>query len=137
VTYVESSALVAAVLEGDAAVARALDAGARHVASAMTFAEARRAMVRARVAGRIDAESESWLVRDLETRARRCELVAVTPEVLGRAGRAFPIEPVRTLDAIHLATLELLALEPTRVRVATRDARIAANAAAMGYPVVP
>jgi len=136
VTYVESSALVRALLDRDAAVAKALDDSGRHVTSAVTFAEAQRALVRARVAGRISAKAEAALFEYLERRQARFEILAVTDGVLTRAGRPFPVEPVRTLDAIHLATLELLGEPPQLVRVVTRDDRVAANARALGYAVV-
>jgi hypothetical protein len=55
--------------------------------------------------------------------------------VLARAGRAFPIEPVRTLDAIHLATAELLGDPPALVTLITRDMRIRENATALGFSV--
>ncbi|MFI5244008.1 MAG: type II toxin-antitoxin system VapC family toxin [Gemmatimonadales bacterium] len=136
VTYVESSALVRALLDHDSAVASALDAPGRHVTSAVTFAEAQRALVRARVAGQISAKAEAALSDHLESRSARFEILAVTDGVLTRAGRPFPVEPVRTLDAIHLATLELLGEPPQLVRVVTRDERVAANARALGYAVV-
>jgi hypothetical protein len=44
---------------------------------------------------------------------------------------------VRTLDAIHLATLDVLNLGTDAIRVVTRDRRFAANASAMGYRVLP
>jgi len=37
----------------------------------------------------------------------RCDVVAVTDAVLTRACRPFPVGPIRTLDAVHLATAEL------------------------------
>jgi hypothetical protein len=55
--------------------------------------------------------------------------------VLFRAGRPFPVEPIRTLDAIHLATLELLGESPPLVTVVTRDARVRDNAIAGGFAV--
>ena len=55
--------------------------------------------------------------------------------MLLRAGRPFPIEPVRTLDAIHLATLETLGDTPQLISVITRDARVRENARALGYVV--
>ena len=136
VTYLESSALVRALLDHDAGVASALDGPGRHVTSAVTFAEAQRALVRARVAGRINVKAEAALSDHLERRSARLEILAVTDGVLTRAGRPFPVEPVRTLDAIHLATLELLGEPPQLVRVVTRDERVAANARALGYAVV-
>jgi hypothetical protein len=61
----------------------------------------------------------------------------ISASVLARAGRAFPTEPVHTLDAIHLATaLELRTAEP-RLEVLTLDRRIRANGARLGVPVRP
>jgi hypothetical protein len=42
------------------------------------------------------------------------------------------VEPIRTLDAVHLATAELLGA-PQRVTIITRDARVTENARALGY----
>ena len=55
--------------------------------------------------------------------------------MLGRVGRPFPIEPIRTLDAVHLATAELLEEPPQLVTIVTRDARVRENAKALGYAV--
>jgi hypothetical protein len=58
--------------------------------------------------------------------------MTVSDEVLRRAGRTFPVEPVRTLDAIHLATaLEFTAVYPD-LRVLSYDRRIRGNAEALG-----
>lgn len=92
-------------------------------------------MLRGRSTGRLTVEDERETVRGLGTFARRCELVAVSDEVLLRAGRPFPVEPIRTLDAIHLATIELLGEPPQLLTVVTRDSRVADNARALGYPV--
>jgi len=46
-----------------------------------------------------------------------------------------PVEPIRTLDAVHLATVELLGDPPQLMTVITRDARILENAKALGYAV--
>lgn len=102
--------------------------------SALTFAEAGRAIVRARVAGRLDAVRERAALRAVEAFERRWDVVAVTEEVLTRAGRPFPVEPIRTLDAIHLATAEILAT-PQLVTILTRDHRVRDNAGALGFPV--
>lgn len=52
-----------------------------------------------------------------------------------RAGRLFPVEPVRTLDAIHIATAELLGDPPPLIAFITRDKRVADNARALGYSI--
>ncbi len=131
--YVESSALLAALLEGDPAARKAIRAPGRLVTSALTLAEANRAVVRGRATGRLTTAAEREAIRGLQTFARRCEVVAVSDEVLIRAGSPFPVEPIRTLDAIHIATAELLGEPPQLVTLITRDKRVADNARALGY----
>ena len=133
IRYVESSALVAALLEGDAGARSALRRRGRRVTSSLTLAEAARAILRARIAGRLTSEQERLAVRALGRFERRCYIVAITDAVLARARRPFPIEPIRTLDAVHLATTEILGEPPALVSVVTRDARVRENAAALGY----
>jgi uncharacterized protein len=132
-TYVETSALLAALLEQDAAAQQILRAPGRRVTSALTVTEANRGVVRARVAGRLTQEQERRAIRALQTFASRCDIVAVTDAILDRAGRPFPVEPIRTLDAIHLATAEFLGGPPQLVTVLTRDARVRDNARALGF----
>jgi predicted nucleic acid-binding protein len=111
----------------------ALRAGDRLVTSGLTFAESARAVVRARVTGRLTPEQERAALRALRTFERRCDVIAVSDAVLQRAGRPFPVEPIRTLDAIHLATAELLGEPPQLVNILTRDVRVRDNAKALGY----
>jgi len=99
----------------------------------LTLVEANRAVIRARTTGRLSAAQERNAVRGLQTFGRRCEIIAVSEDVLTRAGRPFPVEPIRTLDAIHIATVELLGEMPQLVTFITRDKRVADNAQALGY----
>lgn len=133
--YIESSALLAALLEHDAPALAALQADGRYVTSALTLAEAARAIIRARVAGRLTVAQEQAAVRGLRTFERRCFIVDVNSVVLARVGRPFPVEPIRTLDAVHLATAELLDEPPPLVTIVTRDARVRDNARALRYSV--
>ena len=126
---------MAALLEQDAEVLAELREIGRRITSALTFAEAARALLRARVTRRITLDEERSALRALRTLERRCAVVAVTDAVLTRAGRPFPVEPVRTPDAMHLATLELLGETPQLVTVVTRDERVARNARALGYAI--
>lgn len=135
VRYIESSALVAALLERDAGAVKSVRARGRQVTSALTIAEAARGILRARAAARLTGDQERAAVRALRRFERRCYLVAVTDAVLARVRRPFPVEPIRTLDAVHLATAELLGEPPQLVTVVTRDARVRENARALGYTV--
>lgn len=125
--------MVAALLERDAAALKSIRTRGRQVTSALTIAEAARAILRARAAARLTAEEERAAVRALRRFERRCYLVAVTDTVLARVRRPFPVEPIRTLDAVHLATTELLGEPPQLVTVVSRDARVRDNAEALGY----
>ena len=135
VRYIESSALVAALLERDADALKSVRTRGRKVTSALTIAEAARAILRARAAARLTTDQERAAVRALRRFERRCFLVAVTDPILARVRRPFPVEPIRTLDAVHLATAELLGEPPALMVVVTRDIRVRENAQALGYAV--
>jgi hypothetical protein len=135
VRYIESSALVAALLERDAVALKSMRTKGRQVTSALTIAEAARAILRARAGARLTTDEERAAVRALRRFEHRSYVVAVTDAVLVRVRRPFPVEPIRTLDAVHLATLELLGEPPQLVTVVTRDARVRDNARALGYAV--
>ncbi len=133
--YIESSALLAALLEGDVAARTAIAGEGRRVTSALTFAESSRAVIRARVAQRLSPAEERSAIAWLGQFKRRCDILVVSEAVLERSGRPFPVEPVRTLDAIHLASAESLGVPPQLVTIVTRDIRVRDNARALGYIV--
>lgn len=64
----------------------------------------------------------------------RVSLVELAPTVLARALEPFP-RPVRTLDALHLATLSFLLDRRQEVSLATYDDRMRACAEAMRIPL--
>ncbi len=70
--------------------------------------------------------------RDLVARLGLLELI---PEVLSRAMEPFPA-PVRTLDALHLASIDFLRQQGQVVTLASYDQRQRAAAAAMGVALV-
>jgi hypothetical protein len=56
------------------------------------------------------------------------------PDQSVRATAGAYVEPeLRSLDAIHLATAELLGEPPALMTVVTRDTRVRENAPALGY----
>ena len=133
--YVESSLLVAALIEDDVEGLAALSSARRRVTSALTFAEATRAILRARVAGRLTEDRARAAIVTLRDVEQKCAVLPIDDAILERAGRPFPQEPVRTLDAIHLATIEAIGEFPPLLTVLTRDERIRENAVALGYAV--
>jgi predicted nucleic acid-binding protein len=101
----------------------------------LTLAEAARAIVRARLGERLT------LTRNTRQFVRCGDLsvgvtsFAVTDDVLARVSRPFPVEPVRTLDAVHIATAESLGEPPQLMTIVTRDNRVRENAKTLGYSV--
>lgn len=72
---------------------------------------------------------------DVRTLMARLSLLELVPPVLARALEPFPV-PVRTLDALHLASVDFLRGLGQRPALATFDHRLAHAADAMGIPVV-
>ena len=62
------------------------------------------------------------------------DLLELAPDILSRALRPFPVA-VRSLDALHLATMEFLRAEGHSFELASYDTRLAAAAAALGFPL--
>ncbi len=65
---------------------------------------------------------------------QRVALLELAPPVLARALEAFPVA-VRTLDALHLASIEFLRAQRQDVALASYDARLLAVARRMRIPV--
>jgi predicted nucleic acid-binding protein len=64
----------------------------------------------------------------------RIALVELSPAVLARALEPFP-KPVRTLDALHLASIEFLRTHGQRISVAVYDGRLLDAARALRIPI--
>ncbi|HSP94332.1 MAG TPA: PIN domain-containing protein [Thermoanaerobaculia bacterium] len=66
----------------------------------------------------------------------RVSLLELAPPVLARALEPFPA-PVRTLDALHLASIEFLRSRGQDIALASYDDRLSAAAARLGVPSYP
>lgn len=64
----------------------------------------------------------------------RLAILELSNTVLGRATERFP-KPVRTLDALHLASADFLRQQKQTVEVASYDDRFLSAAIAMGFTV--
>lgn len=71
---------------------------------------------------------------DVRTLLARVALLELTPPVLARAVEPFP-KPVRTLDALHLASMEFLRSRGLSVELASYDDRLVAAARDLRIPV--
>ncbi len=64
----------------------------------------------------------------------RLALIELAPPVLVRALESFP-RPVRTLDALHLASIEFLRSQGQKLALASYDVRLVASARALKIPI--
>ncbi len=139
IVYAESSAVLAWLLgEPAEEEVRTCLANARAVVtSSLTALECARGLSRARVLGRIEAAGERAALRILDTAVAAWSVHDITDRVLTGARCPFPVEPVRTLDALHLATVTLFHEELGSVTVLSLDDRVRRNALALGLAVWP
>ncbi len=79
--YVESSALLSALLEHDVKALATLSEKTVKVTSALTFAETYRAVLRARLDGRLNVAQERTAIRAIRTFERRCTVIDVSATV--------------------------------------------------------
>jgi len=92
-------------------------------------------------AGKISAADRrrAWREFELRIEAKEIRIEKMNSIALHKAThlleRCHPKVPLRTLDAIHLATAEALGDPPALVIIVTRDLRVRENATALGYPV--
>lgn len=130
--YAESSAVLAWLLGEDAgaSVRVALAAAETVIASDLTLIECDRVLIRASVKGDITEAQAADRRAYLNGAAAGWQVMRIGQEIVERARRPFPGEPIRTLDAIHLASalvarqaiagIELLSLDD-RIRAAGRQ----------------
>ncbi|HEY2987159.1 MAG TPA: PIN domain-containing protein [Candidatus Binatia bacterium] len=84
-----------------------------------------------RIHARKLARSHADEVRELLS---RLALIELAPPVLARALEPFP-KPVRTLDALHLASIDFLRKQGQSVTLASYDARLVNCARALRFPL--
>lgn len=132
--YVESSAVLAWLFgesRSSEAIARINEADTV-ATSVLTLLETERAMIRAEKQNLLSA-GECQKLRGIFARvARSWILMEVSEDVRTGAERVFPVEPVRTLDALHLSTALLFMQAFPDLQMLTFDQRIGENAQTLG-----
>jgi uncharacterized protein with PIN domain len=107
--YAESSAVLAWLLDEAAAgeVRRYLAAAEIIVGSDLTLIECDRVLFRAVTMNELTEAEAADRRAHLVAAAAHWQVLRIAPEIVERARQPFPGEPIRTLDAIHLAALDL------------------------------
>lgn len=137
--YAESSAVLSWLLDEDgaAAVTRVLDAAEAIVASDLTMIECERVLHRAVALDELTeaeaADRRAYLVRA----AAHWHMLRIGPEVVGRSRQPFPGGPIRTLDAIHLASALVARSAMAGLHVLSLDDRVRKAAGRLGIQCVP
>jgi predicted nucleic acid-binding protein len=139
ILYAESSAVLAWLLaqEHAAEVGNILAEAELILSSDLTLLECERVLVRGSATGELSEGEVTNRQVILRTAAQHWMLLGFTPAVIERAQRPFPNEPVRTLDALHLAfALEAKRIMP-EVRLLSLDRRIRETARQLGLELTP
>ena len=136
--YVETSALLRALLEGERSIEAVLvDPDTTLVASILSVVEAHRAIARGAREGRLSPSEARAAERGLAAFETATDFRQMDGAVVHAARQGFPVEPVRTLDAIHLATVWLFRATRRDLVLLSCDGRVRRNAEAWGVPVLP
>ena len=137
--YAESSAVLAWLLgeETGYSVREVLQHAELVMASDLTLVECDRVLIRAFTTGEIDEAAAADCRAHLNAAASHWYLGRVSPDIVERARRPFPAEPIRTLDAIHLASALAFRSAVPRVELLSLDDRIRRAAKQLGFHVQP
>lgn len=139
IVYAESSAVLAWLLGEPlgADVRSILQAAEFVVTSDLTLIECDRAFHRARSLGELSPERFAELSSELNRLAAGWVMLRLSDEIIERARGAFPEEPIRSLDALHLATaLHTVALNPDTALL-SHDQRVRRCAQALKIRLLP
>jgi predicted nucleic acid-binding protein len=124
--YLETSAALRAVLErGTTPELEARIAAAPLLAtSRLSLAESARALLRIRQVGGVAESRLADARRELDALWSRCEVWELGPSVCDLASLVAPDRPLRTLDALHLATFLLARRRIEGLELLTADERL-------------
>jgi predicted nucleic acid-binding protein len=139
IAYAESSAVLSWLLneEDGPRVVAIFDQAELIVASRLTLVECRRALHRVGSAEASSPHRSRMLEQRLRAAAATWLLLDLDEETLEKASSEFPEEPVRTLDAVHLASAAILFETLDDLAIVSLDRRVRVNAAKLGLQVLP
>jgi len=139
ILYAESSAVLSWLL-GEASgpqVLSPLKAAEYVVTSDLTLIECDRAFHRAHSLGELSPQSFAELRAELGRLAATWILLRLSDPIIDRARESFPGPPIRSLDALHLASVLHTAAANPETRLLTLDQRIRTCAGELGLRVLP
>jgi predicted nucleic acid-binding protein len=118
-------------------VREALSTAELVLASDLTLIECERVLIRATGGGHLSEAQAADRRGQLRLVAQHWTLLHLDDEIVERARRPFPREPVRTLDAIHLSTALVARTHVSELLLLSLDERIRSCARELGFEVMP
>jgi hypothetical protein len=137
--YAESSAVLAWLLDEPTApaVRRLLGEADVIVASDLTLIECERVLLRAVALKELTEAEAADRSAHLIGAAAQWHVLRIGAEIADRARRPFPGDPIRTLDAIHLASLLVARSAVIGIQLLSLDERVRQAAKGLGVAVAP
>lgn len=137
--YAESSAILAWLLDEEAGtfVRQTLAKTEIVVASDLTLIECDRVLHRAAVLGELTEAEVADRRAHVATAAAHWHVLRIGPEVVDRARQPFPGDPIRTLDAIHLASALVARAAVAGLDLLSLDERIRDVGKKLGLSLLP
>jgi predicted nucleic acid-binding protein len=137
--YAESSAVLAWLLgETDGPRVREVLARSELVtASDLTLIECDRVLIRAVALGEIDEATAADRRARLNGAAAHWHVWRLSADIVDRARRPFPMDPMRSLDAIHLASALAVRSVVPGVDLLSLDDRIRRSGEQLGFRLRP
>jgi predicted nucleic acid-binding protein len=105
--------------------------------SDLTLIECDRSLLRVSASATISGERAGRLRATLARTAGHWSLLPISREIVTRARQPFPLEPVRSLDAIHLASALMAADFLPDLVLLSFDRRVRAVGVGLGLTVAP
>jgi predicted nucleic acid-binding protein len=137
--YAESSAVLAWLLDEPSAPAirQLLGAAECILASDLALIECDRVLLRAAHGGDLTEAETADRRAQLAAAASHWHIMRIAGEVVDRARQPFPGEPLRTLDAIHVASTLVARGTVTGLSMLSLDVRVRRAAISLGIEVLP
>jgi predicted nucleic acid-binding protein len=124
--YLDTSAVLRAVLEGGTTpeIEKKIGGAETLITSRLALVEAGRVFHRIRAGGEVTEEQLADVGRELDGLWARCDIWELTPLVCELACQVAPAKPLRTLDALHLATYLLARRRIAGLELLSADHRL-------------
>jgi predicted nucleic acid-binding protein len=107
------------------------------LASDLTLIECDRVLIRAVALGELNESEAADRRAHLADAASHWQIMRIAAEIVDRARQPFPEEPIRTMDAIHIASALTARTGVAGLKLLSLDDRVRRSARKLGLQVLP